>query len=94
MAGLATNKSLIEPGSCTSVPVLAEMFSVSDGWTAPDWAAAGAAKEYAACGSRAYIPFFNVGGEQAVNALSWRGSGRAIPARDNRARIPCRSPRD
>jgi len=35
----------------------------------------GESKEYAACGSRAYIPFFNVGGEHAgaVCALGWTG---------------------
>lgn len=63
------------PDGCTVTTAKGTSGKIDDFALVKDALAAGAAKEYAACGSRAYIPFFNVGGARAgaICALGWTG---------------------
>ena len=63
------------PDGCTVTTAKGTSGKIDDFALVNHALAAGESKEYAACGSRAYIPFFNVGGEHAgaVCALGWTG---------------------
>ena len=63
------------PDGCTVTTAKGTSGKIDDFALVTDPLRPGDSKEYAACGSRAYIPFFNVGGEQAgaICALGWTG---------------------
>ena len=78
------------PDGCTVTTAKGTSGKIDDFALVTDALAAGAAKEYAACGSRAYIPFFNVGGEHAgaICALGWTGRWFAkVEAQADGARV-------
>jgi alpha-galactosidase len=63
------------PDRCSVTTARGTRVMIDDFALVNDPLAPGESKEYAACGSRAFIPFFNMGGERsgAMCALGWTG---------------------
>ncbi len=63
------------PDGCTVTTAKGTSCKIDDFALVTDVLEAGESKEYASCGSRAFIPFFNVGSERAggICALGWTG---------------------